>query len=274
MKTLAKTLLVSGLLLGGMSMALARVATAEPMAMKFNVYVSGLKAMRVTFHGALERKGYAGVADMKPKGLAGLFVKKKLHMEVKGRFNDRHAYPVRFTIRTKKKGREKAASVQWDGKGRIVGWERRPPLGVGQRQEVRAALAGGAIDPLSMLFAIGVRTEANPCAGKMRLFDGLTVFDIRMAGVGQDRVRSGTYRGPALKCRLVYVPVAGMSESKKRKRLNNPPVFTVWLARVRSAALGPIWVPVQAAGRLKGRPFTASLAAATLNDAPLVPASR
>ncbi len=244
-------------------------ASAEPLQLRFDVHVSGLRVMKVKFDGDISDKSYSGAASMRPKGFAKFFLKNRMDMRVKGRFNDRHAAPVSFSIHTMKKQREKSATVKWNGGLVPASFTRKPPAGAQRAQQVRAAIAKGAIDPLSLLFSIARSNAANPCGGKRRVFDGLTVYDMRLTRVGRENIHNMNYSGPALKCRLVYVPVAGMSEKKKRKRLKNPPVFTVWLARVKSTEAGPIYVPVQAAGRLKGRPFTATLVDAALSGRPL-----
>ncbi len=268
-RSVARGVFAFGILLASVGTMFSNAAVAEPIAMKFYVYVSGIKAMKVKFRGDLQHDSYSGAASLKPKGLAGLFIRKKMHLEVKGRFNDRHVLPIRFSIRAEKKKKVKTATVTWNESTVPASWKRTPPPDAAWQKEVRAAVEKGAIDPLSMLFAIGVRTDANPCHGKMRVFDGLTVFDIRLAAVREEKIRNMNYNGPALKCRLIYVPVAGMSEKKKRKRLKRPPTFTVWLARVKSSAQGKVWMPVQAAGKSKGRPFTATLVDASLGGGPL-----
>ncbi len=259
----------SAFLLAGVTLiAMSSAVMAEALRMGFDVYVSGLRVMKVNFDGDITTKTYRGAVRIRPKGFAKLFLKKRLEMRTQGVFNDAHAKPQEFRYHSRKKSREKSAVVRWQG-GRVVSWTRKPPASEAERRQVLAAIASGALDPLSALFTLGRRQGANLCSGRFRVFDGLDVYDLKLVQLGQTRVGNMNYAGPALKCRMIYVPIAGMSEKKKRKQLRNPPVFTVWLARVKSAAAGPIWVPVQASGRLKGRPFTASLSAATLGGGPL-----
>lgn len=258
---------ISIALLAGAVLFATNAAAAEALKLKFDVYVSGLRVMNVDFNGNVSARSYDGSVRIRPRGFARMFLKKRLEMRTQGIFNDAHAKPQEFHYRSRKKGKEKTAVVRWKG-GRIVSWTRKPPTSATERKQVLAA-AARAVDPLSALFALGRRKESNPCTGRFRIFDGLDVYDLKLVQLGRTKVGNMNYAGPALKCRMIYVPIAGMSEKKKRKQLRNPPVFTVWLARVKSAAAGPIWVPVQAAGRLKGRPFTASLGAAALGGGPL-----
>ena len=255
------------LLAGATLLVTSGIAAAEALKLQFDVYVSGLRVMKVDFDGDISPASYRGAVRARPKGFARMFVKKRLEMRTQGAFDGTRARPAEFHIRSRKKNREKSAVVRWKG-GRIVAWTRKPPLAPGERGKVLAA-AAGAIDPLSALFTLGRRKGENPCSGRFHVFDGLDVYDLKLMQVGRTTVRNMNYAGPALKCRMIYVPIAGMSERKKRRQLKNPPVFTVWLARVKSASAGAIWVPVQASGRMKGRPFTASLSDAVLGGGPL-----
>ena len=238
-------------------------ASAETLSMRFDVNVSGMRVMKVEFSGNLTPKGYTAEAHVRPKGLMGrLFMKKKLDMMVTGQFDGATPRPLTFEYRSKKKKKKRQARVRWQN-GKVVHWERSPAPGASQRQAIEKALKG-VIDPLSALFALGRRDGKNPCTGRFHVFDGLDVYDLKLAQEGAARVRNRSYAGPAIKCRMIYVPIAGMSDDKKRRQLKDPPVFTLWLARVKSAELGPIWVPVRVKGRSKGKAFSATLAQARI----------
>ena len=267
MKNAARTLLTGALLLAGLSTALA-----EQLSMRFDVNVSGLRVMKVEFSGNLTPQDYAAEAHIRPKGLARLFMKKKFDMKVTGRFNGTQPQPLTFEYRSKKKKKKKQAHVRWRN-GKVAGWKRVPAPGEAERKAIDAAIARGVIDPLSALFALGRREGKELCSGRFHVFDGLDVYDLKLIREGDARVNNDTYAGPAVKCRMIYIPIAGMSEKKKRRQLKDPPVFTLWLARVKSAELGPIWVPVQVEGKTKGKPFSATLVQGRIGGAGLKPAN-
>ena len=246
-------------------------AWADKLSLRYDVSVSGLRAMKVKFHSEFTPKTYSATADMKPKGLLKIFLKKKLHLEVSGAFRGTRPQPLSFSYRSRKKGREKQARITWKN-GKVAQWQATPAPGSGERKAINQAIAQGALDPLSALFALARSDAKGLCTGRFHVFDGIDVYDLKFARLGATRVRTSAYSGPAMKCRMVYVPIAGMSEGKKQKQLRNPPTFTLWLARVRSAELGPIWVPVQVTGRTKGKPFTAGLVKGRMNGRPLQPA--
>ena len=111
-----------------------------------------------------------------------------------------------------------------------------------------------------------------------RVFNGQDVSDLRFTFEEDAVITSdfqGVYRGPVYKCHMTYVPVAGRLATEFRKSKGDPPTFTVWLAAVRSPALGsPVLVPVFASGTFDGRKFIAYASRATIAGQPLNQLSR
>jgi len=262
-KAVAGAAVVSVLMLSG-------PALAVPLALNFSVNVGGMNAMKLKFAGDIGKTAYNARVSLRPNGLAGLFIKKSFDLSVKGRFNDAHARPDSFSMTIKKKKKTRVAHVRWAG-GRVQ-WSRKPGYGADRVKAINAALKGAVTDPLSMLIQQGVSKSANPCKGRVRIFDGHDVYDLVVKRIGADRVRTPVYKGDTIICRLTYVPIAGMSEKKKRRQLANPPVFTAWLGKVKSAAHGWVYMPVKATGSIKGRSFTAIATSASFGGKPLRPA--
>ena len=241
-------------------------AAAEEIDLRYDVGIAGMRIFRVGYQGALRAKSYRASARFRPAGLGGLFFSSSMDMRASGRLGSPRAHPVTFAITTKKKGREKNATVNWRD-GRVTDWRRRPPHAPERARAVSAAIAGRAVrDPLAMLVEEGLKGPSGFCRGSRRIFDGLRVYDLRFTRLGTRR--DGRY-GELHLCRMVYVPVAGMSAKKKRKALKKPPVFEVAFAEVRDRDVGTVLVPVSATGRLKGRPFSARLARARIGGRPL-----
>ncbi len=248
----------------------ASPALAEKVEMRFGVDIGGMNAMSLSFTGDMKRDSYSGRASLAPRGFAKMFIKKSFDLSVSGRFNGDRALPSRFSMVIRKKGRRKTATVRWPG-GRPV-WERTPPHGAGERRAIARALRGRVLDPLSMLFHFARAKGTDFCKGRVRIFDGHDVYDIVARKLGSRNARTAVYRGPVLLCQLTYVPVAGQSEKKRRRRLADPPVYTTWLARVKSATVGSLYVPVRVDGRFDGRNFSARPKKALLGGRPLRPA--
>ncbi len=80
-----------------------------------------------------------------------------------------------------------------------------------------------AMDPLSAIIDLTLgsqATPANPCGGPIRAYDGKQRYDLRLKFVERFTYKSAAYTGPALKCDVQYVELAGFkdkSDSEKTK---------------------------------------------------------
>lgn len=69
-----------------------------------------------------------------------------------------------------------------------------------------------AMDPLSALIDLTLRidaSQANPCGGPLRIFDGKQRYDLRLKFAQRFQWKSDAYKGPAIKCTVEYVEIAG-----------------------------------------------------------------
>ena len=233
------------------------IAKAEPVNLRYNVKVSGIKVFKVDYEGRLTKDTYEGQARTRPAGFGSLFLSSRSDLRVKGRLGNPSIRPEQFFMRKDKKKKMKEATVTFAG-GHVKSWRRNPPRNAAKTKAINAAINGRTVlDPLSMLIREGLKGPKAFCQGRQRVFDGHSVYDIvfRKEGTLRDKRLNGTlYR-----CRLIYVPVAGMSEKKKRRAKANPPYFDVTFAEVKDRDVGTILVPVSATGQLKGKSFSASM---------------
>ncbi len=258
--------LCSGLLLAA---AVASPAAAESISLNYSISVSGTRAMKMTFDGNVGKSAYKARVRIKPSGFMGLFIKKSFDLSGSGRISAKGAIPARFSMTVKKKKKARTGTITW--KGGKMHWRRTPAYDQPTVARIWRAIGKGAPDPLSLLIGMAGRDPAQGCKGTWRVFDGHYVYDLKLSLRGQTAVKSSLYRGPATICRMRYVPVAGMSEKKKRKILADPWVFNLVLIPLASKDAGRLMAPVRAFGRVKGRNFTASLSAASIGGRPLRP---
>ncbi len=265
--------LIARLALAG---ALATAATAsasaraETVKLRYDIAVAGTHAMTMKFSGDVGRSAYRASVSLRPVGFMSFFIKKSFDLQGEGRITPQGARPSFFTMTIRKKKKTRTGTVRWNG-NRFT-WRRVPPLPPERQSAVMRALGSrGAPDPLGLLVGLAGKDPAKGCRGTRRIFDGHDVYDLKLSLKGRKTFRGGIYRGDAVLCRMVHVPVAGMSEKKKRKALADPWVFNVWLAAARSSAAGRLMIPVSAFGRMKGRNFTASLVRASIGGKPLRP---
>lgn len=78
-----------------------------------------------------------------------------------------------------------------------------------------------AVDPLTALLNLTVRTGAspsNPCGSWMRVFDGKQRYDLRLRYAGRIDWDSDAYKGPAIKCDVEYVEIAGFAPKSAQEK--------------------------------------------------------
>jgi hypothetical protein len=88
-----------------------------------------------------------------------------------------------------------------------------PPASHDQKME--------AMDPLTAIVQLTLAadaTPANPCGGPIRAYDGKQRYDLKLTFVERIAYRSDAYTGPALKCDVEYVELAGFKDKTPEQR--------------------------------------------------------
>ncbi len=257
-----------------MLLAIAPVSQAsagEVFNMHYDVDIAGTRIMEVAYRLDLDKTGYQSSISVDSRGILDLFASMGLDMQGHGRINGADPLPLAFQMGSSKQGKDKEVSVSW-APGRVPTTQRSYRLPGDRERAVADALKTGMPDPLTALLKQGVLAGPHPCAGTERVYNGIEVYDLQFAVDKADTFGvkdGGVYRGPAVKCRITYRPVAGLSDRKMQKYRNDPPRFDIWFAPVATRTMGIVYVPVAAAGTLKGNVFTALATRATLAGAPL-----
>jgi hypothetical protein len=112
----------------------------------------------------------------------------------------------------------------------------------------------GVIDQLTAIAAL-VTSSGDPCTRTLNVYmDGRSRFDFVLSANGTVNVDTRGYRGPALRCRVDFRPIAGFSDPQERQTL------TFLFARTASGLYAPIRIemPTDSAGivRLDARQIT------------------
>lgn len=111
-----------------------------------------------------------------------------------------------------------------------------------------------ATDPLTAIAELTLRrraTPANPCGGPMRVFDGKQRYDIVLTYSGRLNWKSSAYRGPAIKCSVEYVEIAGFKNKSAEQRAKDR--ADVQWANMILADLANISPPLKVEARSKSR---------------------
>lgn len=233
------------------------------------VEVGGIQMLKMSYDAALAENTYRSVAEVKTKGLAGLFSDYKMDLTATGSVSGRDARPSRFTSRAEKKDQNKTIELSWrDGKPPTVD----PHLDSDDERFLAGAVTASLVDPLSMVMRMTTLQAGQPCRTVERVFDGKEVYDLRFELKGKVTIGpadGGRYRGQAYKCSVTYTPVAGRAAVKFKKKGLVPQKFDIWFARARSGTDGALFIPVLATGKLKGFGFVAYASKAAIDGVPL-----
>lgn len=105
-------------------------------------------------------------------------------------------------------------------------------------------------DPLSSLMAMAVDVgQTQRCAGAYPTFDGRFHYLLELSGGQVETYRGGGYQGPALKCTMSYIAVAGFEARDRGRR--RVPRGQVWFALPERSTFAPpvrIATPLSAGG--------------------------
>ena len=110
------------------------------------------------------------------------------------------------------------------------------------------------IDQLTAIAAL-VTATGDPCARTLRVYmDGRARFDFAMAPNGNVTINSPAYRGPGVRCRVQFRPIAGFGDPQEAA------ILTFLLARTDSGMWAPVVIemPTDEVGvvRLEARRIT------------------
>ena len=96
---------------------------------------------------------------------------------------------------------------------------------------------------LSALIAAMVTATGDPCSRTLQIYmDGRSRFDFVMQPNGTVNVNSRVYRGPAIRCRVQFRPVAGFSDPQE------PSTMTFLFVRTASGMYAPIQIEMPTDG--------------------------
>ena len=108
-----------------------------------------------------------------------------------------------------------------------------PHMGMGNPPATQAQKRG-AIDQLSAIASM-VIAQGDPCSRTVHVYmDGRSRFDFVLTPNGQVNANEEGYRGPALRCRVQFQPIAGFSDPQ------TPSELTFLFARTPSGLYAPV----------------------------------
>ncbi len=260
---------VAGILWAGS----AQTAIADEMLeLAYEIHVDGSKLVDAQQTITLNAATYKSKLNMKLNGMYNTILGLEIAMTSKGVVAPGIVRPMEFSMLAETNFRDRSYAVKWDGAGQTKTF-RSTELPAKRVAAIDNKLRPGLDDPITLMLQAGLSSPDRLCDGRRRAYSGIQIYEILFARIGPDTLNSDNrsiYRGPAFKCRLIYLPIAGLPPEKMTKHLKKPPKMDVWFAPVMSKRLGRILhVPVLAHGKREGEPVVAFASAATLGGQPL-----
>jgi hypothetical protein len=244
----------------------------DRLRLRYDLYVSNMRAVEINQNIELAQGAYSSTMSVRSQGMAGLFMKIQTDMKATGSIVDGMPVPASFKIAQK----DRRATVNWNDTDKPQA-AREPELNPRKAEAVEAALVEPAADPLTALLHQGLAGADKVCFGAERVYNGREVTEYQFDRLDEERFDDNdvsVYRGPVVRCRMVYRLIAGFSDRAMDKNRADPVVITFWAAPVKTAAADkPLMLVVALSGKVDNRPFKGYLNAATISGRPLNPAS-
>ena len=230
---------------------------------------------QISYVATLSPAAYASTVKIAPTGVGKLLTDYKLNMSTQGGVTAGELNPADFALTSSKHREVKSLQMTWTD-GRLPAANRTFKLSSAGAAAVAAHWRRPCRIRLTAVLRHSLENADNPCERTERVYNGSEVYDLKITLIGNsmlEATKGSVYQGPAFKCRVVLVPIAGYSAKKMRKYLKQPPTYSVWFAPVLAPELGRhILVPVAGTGRAAGRNFTIVASRATLGGKALAAA--
>lgn len=216
--------------------------------------IGRIKAAEATISAEISPTSYSVRSRAQAAGVVDWFIDYNLFLTASGSASPRSLKPARYVSSNKdgKKNRQVTVDFYDQDVATTVtpkfGDYGFPPATLEQKLEAK--------DPLSAIVQLALAADAtpeNPCGGPIRAFDGKLRFDIVLTFAGRMNWKSDYYTGPALKCDVTYVEIAGFkqkTEAQKAKDAADMLWTNMILAELDGGAVTP---PIKIEGRSKKR---------------------
>lgn len=238
--------LAAPLLMASFSAALpaSENAVAAPLhsrlAAVYTIRFAGIKLGKFEVWSNLNDKSYSMRGKGKLKFITGLIFEIKGGTTSTGAVTKNGPRPTSFTFNFKTKKNSGKLAMMFNGNA-VSHVTAQPPFIENPKDiPVTNAHVKGVMDPLSALFFTAKTAKRNAdgsiCPGRIPVFDGKQRFDLELSHKKTLQVKKrgkGGYRGPAVVCRIKYIPIAGYKpDNSGIKFMMDTDEIEVWLIRV------------------------------------------
>lgn len=217
-------------------------ATDPNLNLTYTLYAGGLKVVNVGVVYHIGHSAYSVHANARTTGMWSSLVPWRNMIAALGTVDDKGVHPT--MARYDDAWREKLRSTEFNFGNGVVSAVATPPHRADGRTEATEAQRTGAMDPLSAVINVLAQGGERGCQGKMAAYDGRRVYNLVFSNKGTEtlaRNRYSIFSGPAVRCEVLFEPVAGFPKREERAGF--------WSARDNAEAKNPliIWIAKPAA---------------------------
>ena len=179
---------------------------ATQFAFSMKGYVFGFRVVRASYMGYASDTDYAAYTDVRTSGLGALLKKMEIWAVSRGRVGADGSLRPDFHVQqnTDKKNRR----VEMNYGATTVDVDIRPPLGSQGVPPATPLERFEALDTVTALLHMTRRGE-EVCSGTVPVFDSKQRYNLRLAPVGDARVKFLGDKQDAIHCHVYYDPIAG-----------------------------------------------------------------
>jgi hypothetical protein len=243
MKSIAAAILGLGLLLAG-----SAAATPAPQGVRFDgaytAIAKGMAAGEFSYHYSQLAGAYQISAQRRLTGFLRLLAgdRQDFSYSVNGAVVNGRLQPANY----QHSGGSRRRVVRATFRGGDIVTTATPAMGMG-RPPATPAQRRGAVDQLSAIADLMI-SPGDPCSQTVHVYmDGRSRFDFVLTPAGRLNVDSRVFKGPALRCNVRFVPIAGFSDPQQTQQL------TFVFARAESGLYAPLQIemPTNDAGLVR-----------------------
>jgi hypothetical protein len=203
----------------------AAAAQADGARLGFEMSLAGLPTGSMDAEIRLAPERYELAAQGRARGIVELVTGYVGRAESAGRRDGLRPLPGQYSVRARSMGKARTVDATWTPERRMLA-QVTPSAEADDREPVPESLQYDVVDPLSAALSI----VESKCTGRLQVFDGRRRLEMVLAEGGIETVDEPLYRGPAQRCHLTIISVAGRSRRSWFPRRTTPDEADIWLA--------------------------------------------
>lgn len=203
--------------------------TARYFAAEYRLYVSGLLIGKADIRFAVSNNSYELSAHMSPSGVGRIAGQTHVVSTTRGTLRGGALVPQRLDLSWTSEDTIKSSYMDY-----VDGAPKKFVSGYAQPSEFQsktpvdiATVGAGSVDPfLGLMSKLNGRPLRTACSGTKRIFDGRRLATLTPLNVEfmPPFKHDFPHRKPAVKCDILWQPVAGYSEASLERAAEFPPV--------------------------------------------------